>query len=185
LFQYSSANLGGKKTQMKLERLLSVALLALLITPSFAVASDDKYSRPSLAGLRGVMVLVEPLAPEVERQGLKKTAIQTDAELRLRRAGIQVLTQDELLKAPGSPHLYLTVTITTGESFWGASVSVDLIQSVRLERDPTISVSAVTWSTGGGGGLFLPSSAEGKVRGSLNDYVDEFINAYLAMNLKK
>jgi hypothetical protein len=37
----------------------------------------------------------------------------------------------------------------------------------------------------GGGGYDAPSNVARKVRDKLNDYVDLFINAYLAMNPRK
>jgi hypothetical protein len=63
---------------------------------SFAL--DDEYSRESLRGLRGVHVIVEVLRPAVKKGGLTEAMIRTDTELKLRLAGIRVLTQDEALK---------------------------------------------------------------------------------------
>lgn len=41
--------------------------------------------------------------PAVERGGLTTDMIQKDAERRLRKAGIRILTEDEWLRTPGGP----------------------------------------------------------------------------------
>ena len=69
---------------------LSRVAMFLLVAASAATAGDDEFSRRSLKGLAGVYVMVEPLGAEAERDGLNKTSVQTDAELKLREAGITV-----------------------------------------------------------------------------------------------
>ena len=57
----------------------------------------------SLKGIQGIAVLVEPLGSDVEAVGLHTSDIQTDVELKLRLAGIKVLTLGESFKEFGSP----------------------------------------------------------------------------------
>jgi hypothetical protein len=148
-------------------------------------ASDDKFSRRSLVGLRGIEVVVEDLAPEVERAGLTKAVIQTDAELKLRIAGIRVLSTDQDAIEPGHPYLYLNAIIATGNgSSWGYTTSVGLTQTVLLVRNPEIVVEGETWSVASGGGYAASRDIAERVRNKFKDEVDEFINAYLAMNPK-
>jgi hypothetical protein len=122
--------------------------------------------------------------PEVEARGLTTTAVRTDAELRLRRAGIRVLTREESLQVPGTPYLYLNAVITRGNMYWGDSLLVSFRQTVLLDRDPGVRLDAETWSVWAGGGIYAPENIARKVRDGFNDLVDEFINAYLAMNPK-
>lgn len=82
-------------------------VLFLLISPC-AYAQDD-FQIESLRGLKGVLVLVEALKPEIEADGLRRDSIQTDVELKLRLAGIKVLTEEECLKEPGCPWLYVYI----------------------------------------------------------------------------
>jgi hypothetical protein len=170
---------------MNLKKLSCAALLVLLIEANFAFANDDQPSRKSLAGLKGVTVLVEDIRPEAEDQGLTITAVQTDAELRLRKAGIRVFTDAEIRNVPGNPVLYLKAIVMPGKPGWGYAASIELHQGVILTRDPSMETWACTWSVAGGGGYDEPSNIARKVRDKLNDYVDQFINAYLAMNQKK
>ncbi|MGA2267560.1 MAG: hypothetical protein ABSH44_03720 [Bryobacteraceae bacterium] len=155
----------------------------LLLAASVATAVDNEFTRKSLKGLKGVNVLVEPLEAEVEQGGLTKTSIQTDVELRLRQAGITVLTDAENLAAPGSPYLYIVVLTFRGPQY-NYSIGVELCQSVRLERDPSIQIfGATTWSVAGIGGVSRNNPRA--IRDDIKDYVDMFINAYLSVNPKK
>jgi len=162
-----------------------LVLFQFVFVLSFAVAADNEYSRKSLGGLRAVQVVVESLEPEVARTGLTTAAIQTDAELKLRLAGIRVLTDDERLNEPGHTYLYLNAVVNpTLPSSWGYSISVDLVQDVQLTRNPAIVVPAHTWSVSSGGGEARPANIPDRVRNSFKDKIDQFINAYLAMNPK-
>ena len=87
--------------------LAALALTLALTSP--VLADDNKLTRATLGGLRGVHVKVERINIEAEREGLGPSVLQTDVELRLRQSHIRVLTQAEQLKAPGAPYLYLRV----------------------------------------------------------------------------
>ena len=160
-----------------------------LIVPLCAVAllaEDDEHTRPSLSGLQAVQVVVEAFSassqPLLEARGLTVNAIRTDAELRLRKAGIRVITREERLKTPGAPYLYLNAIITTGSSLWGNSIAVSLVQDVSLGRDSSIQFQTETWSVKSGGGIISPERIAQTVRNGFNDMVDQFINAYLSVN---
>ena len=162
---------------------LSRLAMFLLLAASAATAGDDEFSRPSLKGLKGVYVLVEPLEAEVERDGLNQTSIQTDVELRLRQAGIKVLTEAERLAAPGTPFLYVLVNAKSGSPY-AFSINVELCQDVRLDRDPSMQISgATTWSVTAVGTVGRNNLRD--IRDMVKDYVDRFINAYLSVNPKK
>jgi hypothetical protein len=156
--------------------------MVLLVAASAATAVDDELSRRSLKGLKGVEVVVESLKAEAERDGLDETSIQTDVELKLRLAGIAVLTKEERLAAPGTPFLYINVNTQSG-SLYAYSISVQLEQDVRLDRDPSTRISATTWSVTSVGTVGRNNLRD--VRDSIKDIVDIFINAYLSVNPKK
>ena len=63
-------------------------LVTLLLLPGVSYALTDKQK--VLVGLKGVLVVVEDVAPHVERLGLRKDPIKKDTELRLRKAGVKV-----------------------------------------------------------------------------------------------
>jgi len=163
--------------------LLVIVLTLTLQSPVFAI--NGKSNRATLRGLSGVGVLIEQLAPEIEKEGLIKNQIQIRLELKLRMAGIKVLTKEECLKTPGEPYLYVNVNVNTAKTesdIYPYSIDVLLMQKVSLLRDPKQTTYAVTWSTGGVGSI--EKSILSQLRGSVEEMVDLFIKTYLSENPK-
>jgi hypothetical protein len=150
----------------------------MVASPSMVLASDSPSARATLKGIDTVWVLVEALTPGAKTLGLTQEMIQTDVELKLRLAGIRVVTQEEALKLPGSPCLYVDVNVV--ESAGAASIGVELVQGVRLERNGD-AILAPTWSMGTLGRN--PSAQD--IRDRVKDYVDTFLNALLSVNPKR
>src|SRR5208337_1836463 len=152
---------------------LVVAFL-LLPTVSHALTNEQKI----LVGLRGVYVSVADMDPEEEHLGITKAQIQTDVELRLRKAGIRVLT-----KTPGEPSLYVQVTIAYGSNSPIApySVLVGLQEWVTLDRGSR--AYGLTWESAYTAGADK-RIIEKAIREDLGDRIDYFINDYLAANPK-
>jgi hypothetical protein len=165
--------------------LLAAALLVMISAPVWGL--DTEATRETLRGLTGVHIAVEEVEPDLERAGLRRSQLQTDAELRLRKAGIRVLTREEFLATLGRPYLYIRVTALKEESRTGRPLGyaafgeVSLNQLVWLERDPAITGGGETWSSRGILTSVDPSSVR-SIRESVADQVDWFINAYLAVN---
>lgn len=163
---------------------LVVTVLTLALqSPLFAI--NGKSNRATLRGLSGVGVLIEQLAPEVEKEGLIKNQLQIEVELKLKMAGIKVLTKEECLKTPGEPYLYVNVNVNTAKTesdIYPYSIDVLLMQKVSLLRDPKQTTYAVTWSTGGVGSI--EKSILSQLRGSVEEMVDLFIKTYLSENPK-
>lgn len=163
--------------------------LALIFSASAQTFLDGQ--RESLRGLKGVELVMEVINPEAERKGLTRSQLQTDVELRLRKAGIKVLTRQERLKTPGYPFLYVNVsTVKTPETLggllgglYGYSISVELREKVILARNRSIETYAATWSKGVVGTVGADKLRS--VREGVGDLVDEFINDYLAMNPRR
>ena len=163
--------------------LLVIVLTLTLQSPLFAI--NGKSNRATLRGLSGVGVLIEQLAPEIEREGLIKNQLQIEVELKLKMAGIKVLTREECLKTPGEPYLYVNVNVNiakTESDIYPYSIDVLLMQKVSLLRDPKQTTYAVTWSTGGVGSI--EKSILSQLRTSVEEMVDLFIKTYLSENPK-
>lgn len=159
-------------------------LLALLLAlPAVALADSDRQ-RATLAGLRGVQVLIESLDPDAERDGLSKTQLQADVELKLRLAGIKVLIQEQSFRTPGSPCLYVSVQAIELVPMYAVRVEVSLRQNILLERNPSImALGVATWETKGLA-KFTGRIMDQETRKDVADKVDQFINAYLSVNPK-
>ncbi len=170
--------------------LIILVIMAFCVGQRVHAAADNPYKRCTLRGLNGVHVMLENVRAEVERLGLTKQQMQTDVELRLRKAGIRVLSKKEYQRAPGTPQLYVNVNFSIHEAsgFCAFSVNVELEQQVILIRSPEVRIEgkifpvASTWNTGCTG--FVGISNIRTVRENVRDEVDIFINAYLAENPK-
>jgi hypothetical protein len=164
-------------------RLGLVSLVAMLLFPAGAasVRADDTWAaRQTLIGITGVSITVEDLSDASKKMNLAKEDIQTDVELKLRLAGIRVLTEQEGLKLPGNPWLYVLVNVS--QDGRAASVEVELYQdAVLTRRGPTWTYSICTWSLSG---VMSNPSGPG-VRDFTEEVVDRFLNAWLSVNPKK
>jgi hypothetical protein len=114
---------------MKLVRVFFFFLIVCNL--SFAQTKN----RASLVGLRGIKIEVGDLTPDAEQAGLSRSVIQTDAELKLRIAGIRVIGEDEA-PSPGMPSLYIRADCMKlkGASLFVYSLDVELTQNVVLSR---------------------------------------------------
>jgi hypothetical protein len=142
--------------------------------------TDSESSRATLKGISAVTVIVDLGSPDgAKALGLSADTIQTDVELKLRLAGIRVVTQEEALKLPGGPALEVQIDLT--KDALAASIDVDLCQDAWLERDTIAAVAVPTW---GVGRVAAHPTAE-QIRDAVKDHVDEFLNAWLSVNPKK
>ena len=151
------------------------------------VSTDPVWAdeKEVLQGLEGVLVGVDIANPEIEKYGLTKQALQTDTELQLRQYGIKVLTEEELPSTPGMPCLFIQVNLATTEDqpVAGGSITVELQENVLLLREPKrVCISATTWSKSGQ--IVVGEGRIKDLRGMVKDFVNEFINDYLAANPK-
>ncbi|MGB2809403.1 MAG: hypothetical protein WBC22_16800 [Sedimentisphaerales bacterium] len=141
----------------------------------------------SLVGIDAMYVSVDELPKNAKEAGLTKRQIQTDIELKLRREGIKVVTsQEEWLKLSGSPYLFVTIQSLKLEELpvFAYSITVELKQGVFLMRNRNISNLATTWNehrVGCAGEKVFVSST----RRYVSDFVDIFLNDYLAANPKE
>jgi len=161
-----------------------ILVIGLAIFGYTEVWGKSKLQRTTLRGLKGVYVLIEELNPDLEKDGLTGEQLLTDAELKLRKVGIEVLTEEEWLKTPDLPYLYVNINgDKVKNTFYCLSIQVSLIQEIRLERNSFIKASSSTWQTSSVGGC-NESVVISTVRDGLGDIINNFINDYLAENPK-
>ena len=171
---------------MKMKMWLMVLIAILLSIPLESLfAINGKSNLATLRGLKGVGVLVENLLPEVEKEGVIKNQLQIEIELKLRTAGIKVLTKEECLMTPGEPYLYININVNTAKTgcdLYPYTIDALLIQKVSLLRNPEQTTYAVTWSTGGIGSI--DKQILSQLRENVEELVEVFIKAFLSENPK-
>ena len=167
---------------MRLRVLMLLGLTLCGPTVGFAFTADK---RDTLRGLREVSVLVEFLPDDVEREGLSREHLAHDIEIRLRQAGLRVLTISEIANSPGAPYLYVAIYPVTGSSVNvnAYAIGLTLKQLVQLSRNPTTELFATTWE-----GPAPPSSLSAPrlldIRSRILGVLERFIIDYQAVNPK-
>lgn len=167
---------------MRLRVLMLLGLTLCWPTVGFAFTADK---RDTLRGLREISVLVEFLPDDVEREGLSREHLTHDIEVRLRQAGLRVLTISEIANSPGAPYLYVAIYPVTGPSVNvnAYAIGLTLKQLVQLSRNPTTELFATTWE-----GPAPPSSLSAPrlldIRSRISGVLERFIIDYLAVNPK-
>lgn len=158
---------------MKLKTLFLI-LMVLLLFPGISYSLTD--NQMVLVGLKGVYVSVSSIRAEVEPLGATSGQIKTDTELRLRKAGVRVLTEKEIEETPGQPELHVNVTayITSGRCIY--SIGLGLTEMVTLARG--IIAPGDIWTAG-----YVGTGIKG-IQNTTGKLVDQFINDYLAANPK-
>jgi hypothetical protein len=168
------------------KRIVAVIVAGLWLCGAAASAAlaEADFQRETLHGLPGVWVVVEKLPAELEQTGLTQGQVQADAEGRLRRAGVPILTQEECWQTPGMPWLYITVALLkAGTATYAATVGEVLNQEIMLTRNPQVKAFGSTWDAGVHLGA-VGAESLATVRDSVGSLVDKFIAAYQAVNAK-
>ncbi|MEK6279495.1 MAG: hypothetical protein AABN95_04000 [Acidobacteriota bacterium] len=135
-------------------------------------------------------VVTEGLSAEIQKDGLTEEQLQTDVEVRLRRAGIRVLTLDEVKDSSIKPALVITVTALKSDALskllegniYCYSISLELKQAASLPRMPSNIFLVTTWNDAAIG--FATVKSVRAIREGLGDYVDKFANDFLTVNPK-
>ena len=167
---------------MRLRVLILLTLTLYWPTLGYSFTADK---RDTLRGLKEISVLVEYLPDDVEREGLNREHLQRDIEVRLRQAGLHVLTISEVANLPGAPYLYVAVYPIIGPSINvnTYAVALTLKQLVQLSRNPSTELFATTWE----GPIHLSSLSDSRVldiRSRIFDAVGRFIVDYRDVNSK-
>ena len=149
-----------------------ICLLSLTSTAQPGAEADA-----ALRGVSSLSVVVDSRDRDLRSAGVTAQNLKSNAEVTLRSAGIKVVSPE-----PHSPYLHIIVTLrrapdTSLYAFW---IEVSFKQAATLRRDPSVWVTATTWSTGVVGAV-----SDGRlqdVRAVVLDYVSAFANDLLVAN---
>jgi hypothetical protein len=168
---------------MKTKVLMLVGLLLAVMAPKAHPGADSE----NLKGLRGVRVLVESVKPDLEKEGVTKAQLTNRAEVKLRQAGIEVITSEEYEKMPLAQRVLVPVLDLKVEGIrimdlplYAYCLSLEVLDGVIFLRDKHMKTLAGTWTRHAMGYSGLSNLRE--IYNQLDDLVDGFINDYLAAN---
>jgi hypothetical protein len=134
-----------------------------------------------LSGLEAVGIKVERLKAEMEQDGLFTDTLQSDIELKLRLAGIKVLSEEQWRENPNTPFLYLFVDAFKHSEGYIYRVQLSLREPVTVLRKGT-KTTATTLRIRDELGIAAHLS---EIRDEAQDLVDEFIKAWQNVNRKR
>ncbi|MEO0248923.1 MAG: hypothetical protein ABIN58_05145 [candidate division WOR-3 bacterium] len=157
---------------------------------------DEQRRRP-LRGLPGVVISIEFLDPEVEKEGINKEFLYDLVYTRLKASGIRIATAEDcaryvlatrekldqwgwldrkiLIEGPCAyGDLYINVNSHSDPRGFLYSVRVQILEDVNLERDPSMTVQAAVWdrgAVGAGSAKDLLQAVDRMIRAFVSDYL--------------
>jgi hypothetical protein len=160
----------------RLATILFVTMFLIGVSSPAIRAQGNDRQADTLKGISTITVLVEDLPDSAEVIGLAAEAIQTDVELKLRLAGMRVLTNEEAHKLSGTPLLYVRAGLLTRAE--AAIIEVQLLQNAVLERNGQVALGVITWDRAD----VVANPTAQSIRDRVKDRVDEFLNDWLSVN---
>ena len=106
---------------------------------SLAGAGDAPLDRATLRGVTAVNVVIDPIGPEIQKEGVTIDGLRTRLEERLREAGIRLDTTSTAFVA-----LRLR-SVRAARGPVAIAVTIGLYQPVTLVRDPKVRTATSTW----------------------------------------
>jgi hypothetical protein len=154
-----------------------LATICLVTVFWISAISPSVRGQDELKGISTLIVGVEKLPAGAKVIGLTEESIQNDVELKLRLAGIHIATSKEAgIKVP-----FLYVRITLLSQAQAANIEIQIMEEARLLRNGQFATGVFTWEKGG----VVSNPTARLIRDLVKDNVDEFLNAWLAVNPKK
>jgi hypothetical protein len=116
-----------------------VCVLLTALALSLAGAGDAPLDRATLRGVTAVNVVIDPVGPEIQKEGVTIDGLRMRLEERLRDAGIQIDTTSIAFVA-----LRLR-SVRAARGPFAIAVTIGLYQPVTLVRDPNVKTATATW----------------------------------------
>ena len=134
----------------------------------------------SLHGLKAVYVQVDYNAPPEQQYGLTEDQLLSQVNVTLKADNIRPLTREEWAEAPGSPYLRVNIAGAAldpkrEDTDFMYNYTVELVQQVKLAREPRLLCEGVTWSEGSF--EVVPHDQLDSIKDSLEDLLLKFNHA--------
>ena len=155
---------------------MQTAVFWLTLCSLVAPGADAPYG---LRGVSSVWVLIESLGPEEANIGLADDTVRTHVELRLKSAGLRVISPEEAKKIAVKDNTFLYVNVAVASDGLAATVLAQFAQGAYLLRNSLPIGTAFTWIDVS---MLLRPSRD-SVRSEINDLIDKFLHEWLKQNL--
>lgn len=146
------------------------------------VQASAPYERDSLAGLPGVVVVIEKISPDAQVDGLSQESIQEAVEGLLQSSGIRIFMESKTAKVSSNPWLYVQPNIGKGESVYFYNISLRLIQEVSTIHGRQHTMAATTWEGNTAGILGVSNNLKEVILDAIEAWARTFANDFLAVN---
>ncbi len=116
-----------------------VCLLLIGLVLPLAGAGDAALDRATLRGVTAVNVVIDPLSPEIEKEGVTIDGLRMRLEEGLRNAGIPI---------DPAANTFLALRLRSVRAARGPlsiAITIGLYQPVTLVRDPAVRTATATW----------------------------------------
>jgi hypothetical protein len=158
----------------------TIVLWVVLAISTCAFAQVAMGDKEVLRRLDRVHVTLERLQPEIELDGLYGNILLSDAEIRLKMAGIKVLSEEECLETSNVASLSLRVNTLKRRFGYIYRVELFLVEPVELIRNKMRRDARILEIPGG-----WAMGSVSDIRKKASDTMDEFIRAWEEANPKK
>jgi hypothetical protein len=138
-------------------------------------AGDTAVDRATLRGLKAVQVVIDPIHPELEKEGITRDALTTRIEQRLKSAGVPL--NGEALE-------FLALKIVPARERRGpycVSITLGVYQPVVLVRDSKVRTATDTWQVAT---LWVlqPKALYESTMSAVDELAGRFVEVYQAEN---
>ena len=160
--------------------------LCLSMLWATGTAADDTREPAFPQGLEEVGLTVERVSAEAELDGLSWNLLRTQAEGKLRRGGLRVLSLEEVGTSLHKPilHVHVATSRKRADGLYAYVVGIHLRQAVSVIGGPSTVVYATTWSSTESLGIATAEDLSG-LSALLGGKLDEFLRACRGDKAKK
>jgi hypothetical protein len=162
-----------------------IVMAMILALPCFDLSMAQArapYERESLAGLPGVVVVIEKIAPEAQVDGLSEEVIQEAVEGILQASGVRVFIESKTVKVSSNPWLYVQSNIGKEGTLYFYNISLRLIQEVIAVHGRQYSMAATTWEGNTAGFVGIGSNLREVILNVIETWVKTFANDFGGVN---
>ena len=137
---------------------LVIILIAVILIVKLDVITKVKLNVTNLIygeemrGMKALRVVVDPLTPDLEKDGLTREAIRLEIEPLLEKNGIRVLNEEDWRNTPAKPSLNVMIDATKAEGgLYQFNVTISIQKSEEERPGALAEKLKLIWVTSGMG----------------------------------